>query len=118
MCFTELMMMEAGEGTQIRDRLSKVYDASHRCKKIIDNLLTFARWKKPEKKYDDINRVLKGIVDLRAYQLKVDDIDLTLDLDERLPFTMLDEHQIHQVILNLINNARDAIMDAGAPAAL
>ena len=113
MCFTELMMMEAGEGTQIRDRLSKVYDASHRCKKIIDNLLTFARWKKPEKKYDDINRVLKGIVDLRAYQLKVDDIALTLDLDERLPFTMLDEHQIHQVILNLINNARDAIMDAG-----
>ncbi len=115
MCFTELMMMEAGEGTQMRDRLSKVYDASHRCKKIIDNLLTFARWKKPEKKYDDINRVLKGIVDLRAYQLKVDDIDLTLDLDERLPFTMLDEHQIHQVILNLINNSRDAIVDAGRP---
>ncbi|MBI5561882.1 MAG: response regulator [Deltaproteobacteria bacterium] len=113
MCFSELLM-EDGLGSDAVSKLKKINDASHRCKKIIDNLLTFARWKRPEKRFENINNIIIGSVDLRAYQLRVDNIELELDLDENIPGTMLDENQIHQVFLNLINNARDAIMEMGA----
>lgn len=112
MCFSELLI-EDGLSDDVTGKLRKINEASHRCKKIIDNLLTFARWKRPEKRYENINNIIIGSVDLRAYQLRVDNIELELDLDDDIPGTMLDENQIHQVFLNLINNGRDAIMDTG-----
>ncbi len=114
MCFSELLLEEDAIGAETKGKLAKINDASHRCKKIIDNLLTFARWKKPEKKYEDVNKIIHECVELRAYQLKVDNIEVALALDEALPHTMLDENQIHQVFLNLVNNARDAIKEKGA----
>ncbi|MFQ5735458.1 MAG: ATP-binding protein [Thermodesulfobacteriota bacterium] len=112
MCFSELLMDE-NIPKDVKLKLKKINDASHRCKKIIDNLLTFARWKMPEKRFEDINKVIRESAELRAYQLKVDNISLTLDLDPEMPGTMLDESQLHQVFINLINNARDAIKEKG-----
>ncbi|MBI2412590.1 MAG: response regulator [Deltaproteobacteria bacterium] len=112
MCFSELLL-EDRLSDEVKGKLKKINDASHRCKKIIDNLLTFARWKRPEKKYESVNKVVRESVDLRSYQLKVDNIELVFDLDDAVPDTMLDEDQIHQVFLNLINNARDAIKEKG-----
>jgi len=112
MCFSELLL-EGRCSDEVKGKLKKINDASHRCKKIIENLLTFARWKRPEKKYENVNKVVRESVDLRAYQLKVDNIEVVFDLDEAVPYTMIDDDQIHQVFLNLINNARDAIKEKG-----
>jgi|GEM_PF-1555077 len=112
MCFSELLMEER-LGESADSKLRKINDASHRCKKIIENLLTFARWKRPEKKYDDINRIIRESVEFRAYQLSMDNIEIKLDLGADVPGTMVDASQIQQVFLNLINNARDAIREKG-----
>ncbi len=112
MCFSELLM-EQNIGDEVKSKLIKINDASLRCKKIIDNLLTFARWKRPEKKYEDINKIIAQSLELRSYQLRMDNIEVELDLDESIPCTMLDENQIHQVFLNLLNNARDAVLEKG-----
>ncbi|MBI1910547.1 MAG: response regulator [Deltaproteobacteria bacterium] len=112
MCFSELLL-EENLTVGVKTKLSKINDASHRCKKIIDNLLTFARWKRPEKKYEDINKVVRESIELRAYQLRMDNIEVQLELDESVPKTMLDENQVQQVFLNLVNNARDAILEKG-----
>ncbi|MEK7772958.1 MAG: histidine kinase dimerization/phospho-acceptor domain-containing protein, partial [Deltaproteobacteria bacterium] len=115
MCFSELLLEQGGMDEGASSKIRKINEASHRCKKIIDNLLTFARWKRPEKKYESVNRVIRNSVDLRAYQLKVENIEVEADLDETLPCTMIDDNQLLQVFLNLINNARDAIVDTGKP---
>jgi len=112
LCFSELLM-DGSHAPAVNDKLRKIHEASQRCKKIIENLLTFARWKRPEKKYEDVNRVIRRCAELREYQLKVDNIGLDLDLAADIPKTMIDENQIHQVFLNLINNARDAIKEKG-----
>lgn len=112
MCFSELLLEER-LGESAESKLRKINDASHRCKKIIENLLTFARWKRPEKNYDDVNRIIRESVEFRAYQLSMDNIELKLDLSGEVPGTMIDASQIQQVFLNLINNARDAIREKG-----
>ncbi|WKZ32318.1 MAG: ATP-binding protein [Thermodesulfobacteriota bacterium] len=113
MCFSELLL-EDKLGESASSKIRKINEASHRCKKIIENLLTFARWKRPEKKYGDVNRIIRDSLDFRAYQLRIDNIKIDLDLDESIPGTMLDANQIQQVFLNLINNASDAIKEGGS----
>lgn len=113
MVFSELLSEGEDLSADIRLKIKKINDASMRCKKIIENLLTFARWRKPEKKYENINNVIKESVELRDYQLRVGNVETVLDLDATVPRTMLDVTQIQQVFLNLINNAHDAITESG-----
>ncbi len=92
--------------------LQRISSEAKRCTKIVRNLLTFAREHELERKYADINDILRSTLDLMAYQLKVDDVRVTTDLERRLPWTMIDTYQVKQVFLNLINNAHQAMVEA------
>ncbi len=104
-------LLQAADVTpEIRDDLRTIYQEAQRSAKIIENLLTFARKETTEKQYTDINQLLKDTLKLRAYQLKVDDVALSSEFDENLPWTMAAPHQLQQAFLNLINNAHQAVM--------
>lgn len=105
------LLQTADVSQEIKDDLRSIYQEAQRSAKIIENLLTFARKEKTEKRYTNINQVLSDILQLRAYQLKVDNIELLRQLDEHVPSTMAAPHQLQQVFLNLINNAHQAMLD-------
>ncbi|MFQ5669689.1 MAG: ATP-binding protein [Acidobacteriota bacterium] len=96
-----------------KKQLQTIYSEALRCQKIVQNLLTFARKHKPEKRHVDINEIITATLELRAYQLRVDNITVKLDLDPGLPGTMADYHQLQQVFINLVNNAHHAMVDHG-----
>ncbi len=113
MGFSELLIEKECHADVAKKRLKMINESSHRCKQIIDNLLTFARSYKLEKRYCDINRVITDTLELKEYQLRVSNIDIEIDLEPALPRTMLDEHQFQQVFLNLINNAHHSMAEKG-----
>ena len=92
--------------------LTRIKDGAERASKIVKNLLTFARQEKPERKPTDVNLVLKKTLELRAYELKVSNIEVSTDLSPDLRDTMADPHQLQQVFLNLIVNAEQAMIEA------
>jgi signal transduction histidine kinase/ActR/RegA family two-component response regulator len=106
----QLMMMRDMNEKNLQS-LTRIKDGAERATKIVKNLLTFARQEKPERKITDINLVLKRTLELRAYELKVSNIEVSTELTEDLPETMADPHQLQQVFLNLIVNAEQAMID-------
>lgn len=97
----------------IKEKLGKINNAALRCKRIIENLLSFARQHKIEKQYVNINDIVKQTLELKGYQLTVDNIEIVTELDNRLPYTMVDPYTIQQVFLNIVNNAHLAMKEKG-----
>ncbi len=112
--FSELML--AGEvPDNIREDLTRVHQEAVRCRKVVQNLLSFARHTPFEKKLVSINDLLDSALELKSYQLRVDNITVHEELSRALPPTVADGQQLQQVFVNLINNAHDAIRSRGEP---
>ena len=105
-----MLMREMNEKNH--QSLTRIRDGADRASKIVKNLLTFARQETPERKPVDVNVVLRKAVELRAYELKVSNIEVSTELASDVPETMADPHQLQRVFLNLIVNAEHAMIEA------
>jgi two-component system NtrC family sensor kinase len=102
-------------GTPSATRAENIAHAADRCASIVRNFLALARKYPPERQMVRLNDIARDAAELLAYHLRVDGIEVKLDLEEGLPVLWADPHQLHQVVVNLITNARDELRKAPAP---
>jgi len=86
---------------------------SKRCKKIVQDLLSYARTPRPSLEQVDLNRLLAQIVDFAANHTDMRGVTITTEFAPALPPVMLDGDQMRQVAINLILNAGGAMPDGG-----
>ncbi|MFH0809163.1 MAG: PAS domain S-box protein [Pseudomonadota bacterium] len=101
-----------GEEKLKRD-LKIISQEALRASKIVHNLLTFARRQRPEKRPLNINEILDRTLDLRSYQFRVSNIEIERHFASDLPAIEGDFQQLQQVVLNILNNAEQALTEAG-----
>jgi len=92
-----------------------IFKSAQRCQKIVHLLLSFARPQKPERKPVSVNTLVESVLEIVAYPLRTNNIEVVTRLGQELPLVMADGNQIQQVLLNILNNARQAI-EASRPA--
>jgi two-component system, NtrC family, sensor kinase len=112
MGYSQLLQLRKDLDDRAKDSLLKINNLALRCQKIVQNLLSFARKQKPERTLSDINEILENTVELRSYELQVNNIELSRELDRHLPKTIADAHQLQQVFLNILTNAEQAMLEA------
>jgi two-component system NtrC family sensor kinase len=111
--FSHLVRKQLPDDSPEAEDLDLVIKETKRCATIIRRLLDFAREKTPEKRYADLNELIRRTVELMAQPANVADIDIEMDLDESLPTVWIDENLIEQVVMNMLVNAQHAIESEG-----
>ncbi len=86
---------------------------SKRCKKIVQDLLSYARTPKPAIEPTDLNALLEQIVEFSVNHTDLRRVEIHTEFDPQLPDLPIDADQLRQVSINLILNAAAAMSDGG-----
>jgi len=108
-----LLEEQADAGT--RAMAAKIRAAAERCARIVRTFLGMARQQPPERGPVAIQEVLAAALDMTAYAVRSSGVEVVLDQAGDLPLILADAGQIHQVLLNLLVNAQQALQDQPPP---
>ena len=95
---------------RVRERLTIVAEEASRAARIVQNLLLFARQHPPERRPCLLADQARRVLDLKGYQLEHDSIRVVTELTPS-PYVLGDANQLQQVLLNLVQNAHQAMAD-------
>jgi PAS domain S-box-containing protein len=93
----------------LSDVSSKLRSNVERASKIINHMREFGRKSTLEVGSVHINDVIQKSLDFFSQQLRLRNIEVTLDLEDGVPSIKADPNRLEQVFINLLTNARDAI---------
>ena len=110
--FAQVLLARPDLDAGARSHIQKIYEEGERAAKIVLNLLSFARRRRPAKELVDINVLVERVLELRSYDFGMRNISLDMELDRHMPAVMLDPDQIQQVLFNLVKNAEQAMTEA------
>ncbi|MFC1734241.1 sensor histidine kinase [candidate division KSB1 bacterium] len=98
---------------QIEQDLNKIISVSLEAREIIKQLMLFARQKIPEKTKVTLNQIVNEGLTFFESRCRKEGISLVRLLSSNLPEIFVDRSQIHQVLVNLITNAIQAMPKGG-----
>jgi len=93
--------------------LQDIQHETERCIDIVSNLLTFSHMEKVgEEAYQDesLAKIIDRVVNLLSYRIQKEKVSLTQHISENTPAIRLRVNAVQQVLLNLIDNALDALV--------
>lgn len=98
---------------EFRRALLQIRTQGGRCKEITHKLLSFAR--KTDSRIQDVqlNDVVEEMIALSAQRAKYSNVEIHSNFQENLPTVRISQSELQQVLLNLINNALDAMEKIG-----
>jgi two-component system NtrC family sensor kinase len=106
--YSELLRMQQLDPA-VDKELQKILASAERCKRIIENLMTFSRQKAPSRTIEMIHDLIDRTVELRSHPLRTHNIEIVRDYCD-MQSVFIDSQQLQQAILNILLNAEQAIM--------
>ena len=110
--YSDLVLRRLGDAHPLREDIAQIRNAGTRAADLTRQLLMFSRKQLIQPRSVDLNQV---VVESEKMLRRVlgEDIQLTTSLNPSLGLVLADPGQLHQVLMNLVVNARDAMPDGG-----
>jgi signal transduction histidine kinase len=112
----EVMLLDAKQQQlppQVLEDLQVLHRASQRVARIATSVRSFARHAPGDRVPLDLNAVVEESLELMQKPLAVDNVQIVASLDRTLPPILGDASTLHQVLMNLLTNAREAMPTGG-----
>jgi signal transduction histidine kinase len=106
------LLSEEVEGQKAAKRVEKLGAEARRMKRIVDGLLRFARQNNPAARAADFEVALHDVIQLREFHIRKLGIRTDLHIEPQLPRIAIGEDELKQVLLNILNNAIDAVEES------
>jgi two-component system NtrC family sensor kinase len=112
--FVELALDELPEDLPQREELNLVLSEAQRARGVVRRLLDFARQGENLRTSTDVNDLISTVMSLMQHQAQSAGVQIRLEIWNGLPPIMIDANQIKQVLVNLIQNAIQAMPHGGS----
>ncbi|MGA7240910.1 MAG: PAS domain S-box protein [Bryobacteraceae bacterium] len=110
--YSDLILRESKPGDSVYRHAQEIQKAGNNAASLTGQLLAFGRKQVVELRRLDINNVVHDIEQMLRRLIR-EDVQFISKLDPQLGSVMADPHQMNQVIMNLVVNARDAMPEGG-----
>ncbi|HXD73011.1 MAG TPA: ATP-binding protein [Vicinamibacterales bacterium] len=111
----ELLRVTGAFPKQLRKEVQTIYREADRAAKIVRNLLVFAGSRRLARRAVSLPPILQKVVALRSAACRAQDIEVVRHYEQKLPRVQSDPLLLHQVFLNIMMNAEQAIAATGRP---
>ncbi len=111
--FAQAALRRITPGDTLEMPLKSIEKEAVRCKNLVQDLLTFSRVAKVEREPMDLNKTIEGALSLVTARARTVQVEVRKELAADLPRLLGNPNQIQQVIVNLANNAFDAMGEQG-----
>ena len=111
---SRLISSGATDIASLQEPLQDIVLQAERASEIIRRLRDFVRRKPPNRSTVDANGLVQEVAELVEHEARRSDVSIQLNLAERLPPVLADSIQIHQVVLNLVQNGIQALVASDA----
>jgi signal transduction histidine kinase/Fe-S-cluster-containing hydrogenase component 2 len=107
--FSHMLLKQLRSGDPIEGDLRMIVSEANRCRTIVRGLLDFARQSRVQKAETDIAEIVDEVV--AVARVKGGDINVDVEgaVEPGLPLMMVDAGQVKQMLVNLVENAVDAV---------
>ena len=110
--YAGLVQSALPQDEELQSNFQHVVDYGYRAKDLIKQILTFSRKTKIEMKPQALHEIVSDALALERASMPVN-IDIQQNIDTNCGMVLCDKTQIHQIIINLCNNAQQAMEEHG-----
>lgn len=110
-----ILLEEDADGTEFATAATRIRKSAERCSRIVQTFLAMARQRTPERVQLSVESVSKAAIELTHYGMRSNGIAVITDFASDLPGVAADSDQLHQVLVNLLINAQQALQECDPP---
>jgi signal transduction histidine kinase len=111
--FTDMLLGKTPPESEAYDILKTIEKQGNNAKRVVENLLSFARYRDSREELIEINNNIEEVLTVAGNTLRVSKIVVQKQLAKDLPAIKGDSRELQQVFLNIINNAIYAMKGHG-----
>lgn len=112
--FTDMLLEKAKPESQEQEILKTIEKHGLRAKRVVENLLSFARYSECKEAHVNINESISAVLTVVENTLLLNKISMNLQVQDKLPEVKGCSEELQQVFFNIMNNTVSAMKGGGA----